>query len=112
LDELSEPLNSDSTHCQLIERGAEVPQTPFINTAHERQPEKEEIMKRKLMYAFAASIFALTLVGTPTKAHAAAEIFLTVDGGGGESGGSHSSGVGGSTLTGWFVQLLDSIGIR
>jgi hypothetical protein len=70
---------------------------------------KGEIMKRKLVYAFATSIFALTLFAVPTRAHAAVDIFVPVDGDGGNSG---SSGVGGSTLTGWFVQLLDSIGIR
>ena len=69
-------------------------------------------MKRKLMYAFAVSIFALTVVSTPTKAHAAVDTFLTIDGVGGESGGSSSSGVGGSTQTGWFVQMLDALGIR
>jgi hypothetical protein len=69
-------------------------------------------MKRKLMYVCAASIFTLTLVGAPAKAHAAVEIYLPVDGGGGSSGGSGSSGVGGSTLTGIFVQWLDAIGIR
>jgi hypothetical protein len=69
-------------------------------------------MKRKLMYVCAASIFTLTVVVVPTKAHAAVEIYVPVDGGGGNSGGSGSSGVGGSTLTGWFVQWLDSIGIR
>lgn len=69
-------------------------------------------MKRKLMYICAASIFALAVIGTPTKAHAGVEIDIPVNGGGGDSGGSGSSGVGGSTLTGWFVQWLDSIGIR
>jgi hypothetical protein len=61
------------------------------------------------MYALAVSIFALTVVSTPTKAHAAADTYLTFVGDGGDSG---SSGVGGSTLTGWFVQMLDAIGIR
>jgi hypothetical protein len=69
-------------------------------------------MKRKLNYAIAASIFALALVGTPVRAHAAANTYLTVDGVGGDSGSSGSSGVGGSKLTGWLAQFLDSIGIR
>ena len=68
-------------------------------------------MKRKLIYAFAVSTFALTVVNSPAKAHAAADTYLTFVGGGGDSGSS-SSGVGGSTLTGWFVQMLDAIGIR
>ena len=55
-------------------------------------------MKRKLIYAFAASIFTLTLIGTPAKAHASADMYLTLDGGGGDSGGSGGSG---HSLTWW-----------
>jgi hypothetical protein len=61
-------------------------------------------MKHKLTYALATLIFAV--------AHASFDSYLTVDGGGGNDGGSSGSGVGGSTLTGWFVQLLGVIGIR
>lgn len=69
-------------------------------------------MKHKLTYALATLIFTVALVATPTKAHAAFDSYLTIDGGGGNNGGSSGSGVGGSTLTGWFVQLLDAVGIR
>ncbi len=55
-------------------------------------------MKRKLMYAFAASIVTLSLIGTPAKAHASVNGYLTLDGGGGDSGGSGGSG---HTLTWW-----------
>ncbi len=68
-------------------------------------------MNRKLTYVIATTIFALALAANPTKAHASFNSYLTIDGGGGNSGSS-SSGVGGSTLTGWFVQFLDSIGVR
>jgi hypothetical protein len=60
----------------------------------------------------ATLIFAMALVATPTKAHASFQTYLTTDGDGGGNSGSSSSGVGGSKLTGWFVQLLDAIGIR
>jgi hypothetical protein len=73
---------------------------------------KEGAMKHKLTYALATLIFAVALVATPTKSHASFDSYLTVDGGGGNDGGSSGSGVGGSTLTGWFVQLLGVIGIR
>ncbi len=67
-------------------------------------------MIRKLTFAIATLTFALALVATPTKAHAASNGFVNSgDGGGGDSG---SHGVGGSKLTGWFTQFLDSIGIR
>ena len=69
-------------------------------------------MKHKLTYPLATLIFAVALVATPTKAHASIDSYLTIDGGGGNDGSSSGSGVGGSTLTGWFVQLLDAIGIR
>ena len=69
-------------------------------------------MKHKLTYALATLIFAVALVATPTKAHASFDSYLTIDGGGGNDGGSSVSGVGNSTSTGWFVQLLDAIGIR
>jgi hypothetical protein len=69
-------------------------------------------MNRKLTYAIATSIFAVALVATPTKAHASIDSFLSIGGGGGSDSGSSSSGVGGSRLTGWLTQFLDSIGIR
>jgi hypothetical protein len=69
-------------------------------------------MKHKLTYTLATLIFAAALLATPTRAHASFDSHLTIDGGGGNDGGSSGSGVGGSTLTGWFVQLLDAIGIR
>jgi hypothetical protein len=66
-------------------------------------------MKPKLTYALATLIFAVALVATATKAHASFNSYRTIDGGGGNDGGSSGSGVGGFTLTGW---LLDAIGIR
>ncbi len=67
-------------------------------------------MNRKLTYAITTMVFTLALVAAPTKAHASFENFLTIgDSGEGDSG---SHGVGGSTLTGRFIQWLDSIGIR
>ena len=57
-------------------------------------------MKHKLTYVLATLIFAMALVATPTKAHASFDSYLTVDGGGGNDGGSSGTGVGGSTLTG------------
>jgi len=69
-------------------------------------------MNRKMTFAIATMIFTLALVATPAKAHASIDTFLTFNGGGEGNSGSSSSGVGGSTLTGWFVQFLDSVGIR
>jgi hypothetical protein len=86
--------NSSMPQPLLIERKMELSHTRFISGAQ------------------ATLIFAVALVATPTKAHASIDSFLTIDGGGGNDGGSSGSGVGGSTLTGWFVQMLDAIGIR
>jgi|HubBroStandDraft_5_1064220.scaffolds.fasta_scaffold3010310_1 hypothetical protein len=47
-------------------------------------------MKRTLIYAIAACVFAVATATTTPKAHAAVEIFLTLDGGGGDDGGSAS----------------------
>ena len=69
-------------------------------------------MNRKLTYAIATLTFAVALIATPTKAHAASNGYVNTEGGGGGGGDEGSHGVGGSKLTGWFVQLLDSIGIR
>lgn len=69
-------------------------------------------MNRKLTYAIATLTFAVALAATPTKAHASFNSYL-IFGSGGEGPSSLSSpGVGGSKLTGWFVQFLDSVGIR
>jgi hypothetical protein len=73
---------------------------------------KEGTMKLKPAYALATLIFAMALVAIPTNAHASFDSYLNIDGGGGNDGGSSGAGVGGSKLTGWFVQLLDAIGIR
>ena len=94
----------------LIERKMELSHTRFISGA-QRYPQGGD-MKHTLTYALATLIFAVGLVATPTKAHASIDSYLTIDGGGGNDGGSSGSGVGGSTLTGWFVQMLDAIGIR
>ena len=67
-------------------------------------------MNRKMTYAIATMIFTLALAAAPTKAQAAQDSFLNFGDGGGGNSGSH--GVGGSKLTGWFTQFLDSIGIR
>jgi len=48
-------------------------------------------MKRTLIYAIAACMFAVGTAATTPKAHAGVEIFLPIDGGGGDDGGSSGS---------------------
>jgi len=49
-------------------------------------------MKRTLIYAIAAAMFAVGAATSTPKAHAAVDAFLTMDGGGGDDGASSGSG--------------------
>jgi hypothetical protein len=83
----------------------------FLSSQALSATHKEETTNHKLAFALATPIFAMTLVATPTEAYASIESSIGI-GGGGDSGVSSGSDVGGSKSTGWIVQLLDAIGIR
>jgi hypothetical protein len=63
-------------------------------------------MKRKFTLAFAASVFALSLLTAPPRASAAAEIFLPLDGITGDSDGGGSSPAPAPSIWGFIVYLF------